>query len=597
MLSSLVTNREFLKRTKRLQQNCSSFFVRIWSFLHFLIIVFKRTITINVPNDDPQTVVQTVVAKREKDTDLVTGEVTYKAWVADELPNYTAPEVPGYVASPAEIGSMSVIDENGNLIQNQTAVINYQKGTVTQIVHYEDIDGHDLIDPKDDAGQAIKDSNITGTIETKQNVPIPTGWILVDNTNTAITLPIPDKNGEVPILSIKIKHAIDVVAHDHYVVADSLINPAKPNGARNGSGMDQADLNQLAIRKIHVVFPNGYQPNDDFLHQVGIRQNNENSFTITQTVGYMRDGLRDRITGKLVGYRYTSGENTTDIMLDSAAYKTNQGWMLNVANSALGTYTDKNGVAFFKQVNLPKISGYSWHIAKKQTVDNLNNVPHMLTQYLVIFAASPAPKHNSHVGKSDTGLVEQSVKPINTQNKPAIEKQEKPSVLENTLLNNRHNSTSPAITYHVSDEKANPIIAYYVGDKVATNDPVNSWQVHNASAAQQNAAHHFGSNKAVNSVKRTNKHIIENSEVTKTSKISKTAKLNSNKVNAKTNILTQPKLKKVQESINRANRSELKHDALPQTGEKHNSLMAMLGLVISSLGLIGAMKSKKRKDD
>lgn len=565
-----------------------------------------RTITINVPNNAPQTIVQTAVAKREKDTDLVTGEVTYRAWTADELPNYTAPEVPGYVASPAEIGSMSVIDENGNLIKNQTAVINYQKGTVTQIVHYVDINGHDLIDPKDDAGQAIKDSNITGIIETKQNVPIPTGWVLADNADSVVTLPIPNKNSEMPILNVKIKHAIDVVAHDHYVVANSLIDPAKPNGAKNGVGMDQADLNQLAIREIHVVFPNGYQPSDDFLHQAGVRQNSENDFTITQTVGYMRDGLRDRITGKLVGYRYTNGDNTTDIMLDSDNYKTNQGWMLDIANSALGTYTNKNGVAFFKQVKLPKINGYSWHIEKKQTVDNLNNVPHMFTQYLVIFAALPAPKHNSQVGKSDTGLVEQSVKPINTQNKPVIEKQEKPSVLENTevgakpdtiaLLNNRHNPTGPAITSHAS-EPTSPAVAYHVGDETATNNPVNIWQVHSANVAQQNAAHHFDSNKAVNNVKRANKHIIENSEVTKTSKISKTAKLNSNKVNAKMNRLAQPKLEQVQESTNRVNRNELKHNALPQTGEKHNSSLAILGLVISGLELIGAMKSKKRKDN
>ena len=421
-------------------------------------------------------------------------------------------------------------------------------------------------------------------------MPIPTGWVLVDDASRVITLPIPNKNGEMPILNIKIKHAISVVAHDHYVKANSLIDPAKPNGARNGIGMDQADLNQLAIREIHVVFPNGCQPSDDFLHQAGIRRDSKNDFTITQTVGYMRDGLRDQITGQLVGYRYTNGDNTTDIMLDSDNYKTNQGWMLDIANSALGTYTNKNGVAFFKQVKLPKISGYSWHIEKKQTVDNLNNVPHinniphMFTQYLVIFAALPAPKNNSQVGKSDTGLVEQSVKPINTQNKPVIEKQEKPIVLENTeveakpntntLLDDRHNPISPIIAYCVGAETANPGIAYHVGDETATNNPINIWRVHNANAAQQNAAHHFDSNK-----------------------ISKTAKLNSNKVNAKTNSLIQPKLEQVQESINRANRNELKHDALPQTGEKHSNLIAMLGFAISSLGMIGAIKSKKRKDN
>lgn len=572
-----------------------------------------RTITVNVPNDEPQTVMQTAVAKRDKDTDLVTGEVTYKAWTADELPNYTAPKIAGYIASPAEIGNMGVIDENGSLIKNQTAVINYQKGTVTQIVHYVDLNGHDLTNPKDDAGQAIKDANITGTIETKQNVPIPAGWIVVDNADKAVTLPIPDKNGEMPILNVKIKHAIDVVAHDHYVAVNSLIDPAKPNGARNGAGMDRDDLNQLAVRKIHVVFPDSYKPGDDFLHQAGVRRDSENSFTITQTVGYMRDGLRDRITGKLVGYRYTNGNNTTDIMLDSDAYETNHGWMLDITSSALGTYINKNGVVFFKQVNLPKISGYSCHIEKKQTANNfnnvshINNVAHMFTQYFVNFMALPAPKHNPQVVKSDTGLAEQSVKPANTQNNPAIKQSKNPIVSENTVVKakpdtgtlstNRHTPISSAIISHVNDE-------------TAINNPGNIWQVNDANAAQQNVAQHFASNKASNRDKHADKHIIEISKAAKMHKNSKIAELNSNKVNAETNSLakpksenakpnnsSQPKLEKVQESTNRANISEFKHDALPQTGEKRGSLMAMLGLVISGLVMIGAMKSKRRKDD
>lgn len=563
-----------------------------------------RTITINVPNGEPQTIVQKVTAKRDKDVDLVTGEATYKSWTADELPDYTAPKIPGYVALPAEIGKISVIDENGNLIKNQTVVINYQKGTVTQIIHYVDSDGHELIDPKDDAGQPITDAEITGTIETEQNVPIPSGWLFAYHADEVVTLPIPDKNGKIPVLNIRINHSYDIIAHDHYVTAGSLLDPAKPNGARNGAGMDKDDLNQLAVREIHVVFPNNYQPSDDFLHQAGIRQNSENDFTITQTIGYMRDAIRDRITGQLIGYRMKYSNSAfpdisaySHVMLNSDAYKTNKGWMLDIANSTLDTYVNKNGVIFFKQVKLPKINGYSWHIEKKQTVDNFNNVTRIFTRYIVNFAASPVPKHNPQVIKSDTGLGEQSVKPANTQNKPAIEKPENPIVSENTvvkakpdtstLLNNRHNPTSTTIVYHV-------------GDEIATINPIDSWQVHNMNVAQQNTTQHFGSNKSVNSVKRADKHIIENNKTTKTSKISKTAKLNYNKINAKTSSLAQPKLEQIQEiqkSTNRANRSELKHDALPQTGEKQNSLMAMLGLVISSLGMIGAMKSKKQKDN
>ena len=213
---------------------------------------------------------------------------------------------------------------------------------------------------------------------------------------------------------------------------------------------------------------------------------------------------------------------------------------------------------------------------------------------MVRFAALPVPKHNPQVVKSDTGLVEQSIKPANTQNKPAIEKPENPIVSENavvkaksdtsTLPNNQHKPTSSAVASHVNNETAN-------------NNSVISWQIHNVDVTQQNIAQHSVSNKADDSVKRADKHIIKNSKATKMQKDAKTSKLNSNKVNAKTNRLVQPKLEQVQESINRANRNELKYDVLPQTGEKHNNLMAMLGLVISGLGLIGAMKLKKQKDN
>ena len=94
------------------------------------------------------------------------------------------------------------------------------------------------------------------------------------------------------------------------------------------------------------------------------------------------------------------------------------------------------------------------------------------------------------------------------------------------------------------------------------------------------------SNKKHHGTKKTNTQ--KNAKKTNIQKTSKTAKLNPNR-------LAQPKLDKVQESTNSVNR--IKHDALPQTGEKHSSLMAMLGLAISGLGMIGAMKSKKRKDD
>ena len=97
---------------------------------------------------------------------------------------------------------------------------------------------------------------------------------------------------------------------------------------------------------------------------------------------------------------------------------------------------------------------------------------------------------------------------------------------------------------------------------------------------------HHGTKKA-NAQKNANKK-HQGTERTNIHKTSKIAKLNPNEVDTKANKLTQTKLGKVQEPTN---------NTLPQTGNKQSGLMAALGLAISSLGMIGAVKSKKRKDN
>ena len=101
------------------------------------------------------------------------------------------------------------------------------------------------------------------------------------------------------------------------------------------------------------------------------------------------------------------------------------------------------------------------------------------------------------------------------------------------------------------------------------------------------------SNKKHHGIKKINNHKNANkkhqgTETTNNQKNAKIAKLNPNEVDTKANKLTQTKLGKVQEPTN---------NTLPQTGNKQSGLMAALGLAISSLGMIGAVKSKKRKDN
>ena len=431
----------------------------------------------------PDKVLTSITLKQTGSKNPFTGEITWNTPITDTLTSVDSPEITGYIADKLTVPSYVVTMDSPD-----------KEVTVTYYADNENADFTYFDDTTNSALKVIKKSGKSNasigyaTTDDINNYE-KQGYTLVSDETDGRNLNFDSLTAIDQHYTIHFKHRIDVVSHNQFVKAGTLVDELNPNGARNGTGMDKADLNQVATRKIHVTIPNNYEPGDDFLHQAGVKRNSENSFTITQTIGYMRDGLRDAVTGKLVGYRYTNNGNTTDIMLDSDAYKTNQGWMLDVANSVSGTYITKNGVVFFKQVKLPKISGYSWHIEKKQTVDNfnnvthINNVPHMFTQYFVSFMVLPTPKHNPQVVKSDIGLVEQSVKPANTQNKPAIEKPKNPIVSENTvaeakpdtstLPNNLHTPTSPATISQVNDE-------------TATDNPGNIWQVHDVNVSQQN---------------------------------------------------------------------------------------------------------------
>ena len=422
-------------------------------------------------------VLTSITLKQTGSKNPFTGEITWNTPITDTLNSVDSPEITGYIADKLTVPSYVVTMDSPD---KEVTVTYYADNENADFTYFDDTTNSTLNTVKK-SGKS--NASIGYTTTNDINNYEKQGYTLVSDETNGRNLNFDSLTAIDQHYTIHFKHRIDVVSHNQFVKAGTLVDELNPNGARNGTGMDKADLNQVATRKIHVTIPNNYESGDDFLHQAGVKRNSENSFTITQIIGYMRDGLRDAVTGKLVGYRYTNGGNTTDIMLDSDAYKTNQGWMLDVANSVSGTYITKNGVVFFKQVKLPKISGYSWHIEKKQTVDNFNNVPHMFTQYFVSFMALPTPKHNPQVVKSDTGLVEQSVKPANTQNKPAIEKPKNPITSENivveakpdtsTLPNNQHMPTSPATISQINNA-------------TATNNPGNIWQVHDVNVSQQN---------------------------------------------------------------------------------------------------------------
>ena len=562
----------------------------------------------------PDKVLTSITLKQTGSKNPFTGEITWNTPITDTLNSVDSPEITGYIADKLTVPSYVVTMDSPD---KEVTVTYYADNENADFTYFDDTTNSTLNTVKK-SGKSNTSIGYTTTDDI--NNYEKQGYTLVSDETNGRNLNFDSLTAIDQHYTIHFKHRIDVVSHNQFVKAGTLVDELNPNGARNGTGMDKADLNQVATRKIHVTIPNNYEPGDDFLHQAGVKRNSENSFTITQIIGYMRDGLRDAVTGKLVGYRYTNGENATDIMLDSDAYKTNQGWMLDVANSTLGTYITKNGVVFFKQVKLPKINGYSWHIEKKQTVDNFNNVSHMFTRYLVNFVALPVPRHNPQVVKSDTGLVEQSVKPANTQNKPAIEKPKNPIVSENTVVeakpdtstlpNNRHTPTSPAIISQVNNA-------------TATDNHGNIWQVHDVNVSQQNTAQQNTaqqnveqqtpgktnkpgdstpktpgkSNKPGNSTPKTSgKSNKSGKEVSKTSEKPNNSGKEVSKQRGTIAETTIPETHVDSRAVNNQVSTKLTAKReLPQTGATTSAgVWVGLASMIASLGLLGASKKRKK---
>ena len=82
-----------------------------------------RTITVNYPDGRKETIVQKATFTRTADVDDVTGKVTYGKWNRDaqQLAEFTAPSVPGYLPDIAVVEAVTVTPDSDDL----TVEINY----------------------------------------------------------------------------------------------------------------------------------------------------------------------------------------------------------------------------------------------------------------------------------------------------------------------------------------------------------------------------------------------------------------------------------------------------------------------------------------
>lgn len=567
-----------------------------------------RTITVNVPTgkvtveDGKQTVEsrpqdhsQTTTLTRTGTYDMRTGVVTWSDWSHGSFDEFDIPAVPGYTPSQSKVDGVGDV---GPDYVDPKVDITYTANEGSQPIHFVDKTGKPL-DPakdKDANGNPIKDGYATGVTDQTVTVTVPDGWKLVDPKEGDTKIPAPGEDGQIPARDVKIEHDTTPVDHDHPKTPGDPVDPKKPEGPKNGDGMTSADLNQVAIREIHVTFPANYTPSAEFLAHA--KATGDHTYTITQQIGYYRDALQDKVTGKLAGYRIKNSDGTfTDIMLDSDAYKTNHGWMFDVAKSTEGTYTVKDGVAKFNPIELPAIQGYAAAIEKKpasEIVDSMSSLKRTRSLYFVSFRALPRATQKDQTVKDDKGVGEQSVVPADKKSDPAKEVPADPIISGTKVVKGVGTPDKPK----KPEEPQQPTDS---SDVNMTPD-VPSTNQQPTQPADSGKGTSQPTDPAVPGDNGDKQAPVDKNRGKKPGKKRKAGKMGNGQNTGKQSAGTADNnssdtMKRVSMS-QPATQAAAKSDSgkLPQTGNKQNGLAMMLGMIAASLGLFGLAKTKRKHD-
>lgn len=591
-----------------------------------------RTITVNVPTGtvtvegDKQTVAsqpqdhsQTTTLTRTGTYDMRTGVVTWSDWTHGSFDEFDVPAVPGYTPSQTKVDGVGDV---GPDYVDPKVDITYTANEGSQPIHFVDKNGKAL-DPnkdKDDNGNPVTDGSATGVTDQTVTVTVPEGWKLVDPKDSDTKIPAPGEDGQIPAKDVKIEHDVTPVDHDHPKTPGDPVDPKKPEGPKNGDGMTHADLNQVAIREIHVTFPANYTPSADFLKYA--KDNGDHTYTITQKIGYYRDALQDKVTGKLAGYRIKNSDGTfTDIMLDSDTYKTNHGWMFDATTSLSDTYNVKDGVAHFNQISIPSIQGYSAHIEKKPTaeiVDSMSGLKRTRSLYFVSFMALPRPTQKDQTVEDDKGVGSQSVTPADKKEAPAKEVPENPIISGKKVVKGVPAPTTPSEPkkpekpQQPSDTSNTGAVPDVPKTPEQPTQPTEASQPTQPSAPVQTSQATDG-NKKKPAQKKTKKP-------NKKGKVAKKNKNTGKNTNKRANGYGKGNRQNVvahgvgnsqnatKQLANTNSGKTMKHAAvsqstaksdsgkLPQTGNKQSGFAMILGAIASTLGLFGLAKTKRKHD-
>ncbi|MGN1279827.1 MAG: hypothetical protein ACI4T4_03970, partial [Limosilactobacillus sp.] len=206
-----------------------------------LIHTVTRTITDNVPGQDPIVTPQTATITRSGIYDEVTKKLKkdgFGDWTKASLKDYTAQGKAGYIANPTSVAMEAVTSDS----QDSQVTINYTANAQTTHVVYQDV-----------AGNAVKTDTVTGytdqTVET--NSKLPAGWKISDKSKVKeVPATITFHGASTPDTVITIEHAHRTVQPGEPVQKDETT----PSGVVI-KGAHESDLNQTITRTINVMDP------------------------------------------------------------------------------------------------------------------------------------------------------------------------------------------------------------------------------------------------------------------------------------------------------------------------------------------------------
>ena len=316
----------------------------------------KRTITLNIPNATPKTIVQTInykavapvqvdfdnrqIVKKypvkesdwQLDTDtskhndaiIVNGQIHFASVKIPHINGYKAytdDEIPDIPANP------------GDDIHQE---VKYEAQDQNQTVHYTNPDGTPATNPD---GSKVSDGTITGPTDSHVDTPIPGGWKDHDPaSHTNDTIPRPDDNGKVPDKNVAIDHDETTVTHDNPAVPGNKIpsgdnNKNTPNDHTfpNDTKAQKDNLNGTAHRHIIVETPD---------HK---NENSRTNQTIDQTIDYNRDAKVDTVTGEVNSYTPWKATDSTKTSFDEYHVDPVDGYDISVEGATKGVDYVVNG--------------------------------------------------------------------------------------------------------------------------------------------------------------------------------------------------------------------------------------------------------------